>query len=167
MIHLYTGSGKGKTTAALGLSLRASGAGMRVFFCQFLKRGSFSEIKALRGLKGITVCQFGSGCFVRRTPTAGDKDAARKGLERARKAVTEGAYDLVVLDEICAAITCKLVSAREVNGLLAAAPQKVEIVLTGRNAPRSVCARADLISRITDARHYYHRGVKARRGIEF
>lgn len=165
-VHVYTGDGKGKTTAALGLALRAAGAGMRVYIAQFLKRGRYSEVKALESVKGVTLEQFGRPEFVRE-PTESDRRAARWGLVAVATAMTGGRYEVVVADELCTAIAAKVVSVDAVEKLLALRPAHVELVLTGRRAPARIVRAADLATEMRPLKHYYTRGVKARKGIEF
>jgi len=167
LIQIYTGDGKGKTTAALGLALRAAGAGLKVYLGQFIKKGEFSEIKALRRLKPkIIVCQYGGGRFVKGKPSAADIRCAKKGLATLRKAMLSGKYDLVIADEINCAVNAGLIAAKEVLLLIATKPAGVELVLTGRNAPRQIMKRADLITEMRKIRHPFDRGQPGRMGIE-
>lgn len=167
MIQVYTGNGKGKTTAAIGLAVRASGAGMKVYIAQFCKGRFYSEIKALKNIKRIKIEQFGRSCFISRAPQEADRRLALKGLEKARKAITCGEYNLVVLDEINIAVKFKLISLQDLLELIGDIPGKVEVVLTGRYAHPKLKSFADLFSRVEEVKHYYNRGVKARKGIEF
>jgi cob(I)alamin adenosyltransferase len=165
--HIYTGNGKGNTTAALGLSLRAAGAGLKVYFGQFIKSAEYNEIKALARFQDlITVAQYGRGCFIRGAPCAADIDMARNGLRALYDALTSGAYDLVVADEANVAFGCGLITEADLLGLMEARPPAVELVLTGRGAPPSVIARADLVTEMREIKHYYQQGVLAREGIE-
>ncbi len=166
-IHLYTGNGKGKTTAALGLALRAAGAGMRILFAQFVKGQEYSELKAIRNsLPQITVRQYGLDCFIINRPTQNDIDAARKGFEEVSEAVLSGEYDLIVMDEAAIAIYYNLFAVEELIELLKRKPVETEIVITGRYAPPELIGFADLVTEMKEVRHYYSEGVKARRGIE-
>ena len=166
-IHVYTGDGKGKTTAALGLALRAAGAGLRVGLIQFLKDGDYSEIKALRAVSpSIRVAQFGTGRFVRGRPTAEDRTRAAQGLEAAREALSGEEHDLVILDEINVAGALGLVDEEAVLALLEQRAPHVEVVLTGRRAPATWCEAADLVTRMQAQKHYFQKGVSARVGIE-
>jgi cob(I)alamin adenosyltransferase len=165
-VQVYTGSGKGKTTAALGLALRAAGAGLKVFIAQFVKGARCSEHRALERFEGAIVCrQYGRG-FIRQTPGKADIAAAREGLREAAEAVRSGAYDLVILDEVNVAVYYGLIGVDEILGLIKGKPENVELVLTGRNAPERVIEEADLVTEMREVKHYYQRGVKARRGIE-
>ena len=166
-VQVYTGDGKGKTTAALGLALRAAGAGLRVYFGQFIKNADYSEIKALaRFADCITVRQFGRGCFLLTEPAPEDRAAARRALEGLSEALTSGDYDLVIADEANVAVTLGLIEANDLVSLIDLRPEQVELVLTGRGAPAAVLARADLVTEMHCVRHYYDRGVAARVGIE-
>jgi cob(I)alamin adenosyltransferase len=167
MIQVYTGNGKGKTTAALGLAIRAVGAGFNVYIGQFAKGRTYSELAVLQSLKNIKVEQFGRRCFIRIKPDKKDIELACNGLRKAKKIILNGKHRLVILDEINIAIKFKLVSLREVISILEDAPKNVEVVLTGRYACPQILKIADLASEIKEKKHYYNKGVKARRGIEF
>ena len=166
-IQVYTGNGKGKTTAALGLSLRAAGAGLKVIVVQFLKSGDYSEIKALAKLSDlITIEQYGLGHFVRGKPSPEDMEAGKKGLERVRSIIADGKYDVVVIEEGNVAVTCGLFSAQDLLDAIAGKPDHMEIVITGRGAAREIIETADLVTEMKEIKHYYQKGVKARHGIE-
>ena len=166
-VHVYTGNGKGKTTAALGLCLRAVGAGFRVYIAQFMKAGNYSELKALKRLGDqVTVAQFGSGRFVRGMPSDEDKRKARKGYQAALAALTGGDYQMVILDESLVALNQGLLSMVELQSILDQRPEAVELVLTGRHAPSEVTAQADLVTDMQEVKHYFQRGIMARDGIE-
>ena len=166
-IQVYTGNGKGKTTAALGLSLRAAGAGLKVIIVQFLKSGDYSEIKALAKLSDlITIEQYGLGHFVRGKPSPEDMEAGKKGLERVRSIIADGKYDVVVIEEGNVAVTCGLFSAQDLLDAIAGKPDHMEIVITGRGAAREIIETADLVTEMKEIKHYYQKGVKARHGIE-
>jgi len=167
MIQVYTGNGKGKTTVALGLSLRAAGAGQNVFIGQFIKGKCYSELSALKKFKNIKVEQFGRGCFIKKSPAKIDFALAQKGLNKIKKVIAQGKFGLIVLDEVNVALDLGLLNSKEVIETLKAAPKKTEIVLTGRNAPAQIIKIADLVSSIQEIKHYYRSGVKCRRGIEF
>lgn len=168
LVQIYTGDGKGKTTAALGLALRALGAGLRVYLGQFIKKGSTSEIKALRRFHSrITVRQYGRGCFVRGKPVAADIRAARQGLKELQEALAGRKYDLVICDEIICALNAGLIGMEDVMQLLAAKPTAVELVLTGRDAPGKIIKRADLVTEMRKVRHPFDGGIPARKGIEY
>ena len=173
-IHVYTGDGKGKTTAALGLALRAVGAGWKVLFTQFLKHGEFSEIKALKKFGDqVTIRQYGSGRFItcqgdrpKGRPSEKEMEMARTGLSEIMQVMEEGKYDLIVLDEINVAVHFGLIQVESVINLLERRPQDVELVLTGRWAPKEITERADLVTEARMIKHYLSKGVKARKGIE-
>lgn len=165
-VHVYTGNGKGKTTAALGLSVRAVCAGKRVFFGQFVKGMKYSETKAVDYLPNFEMEQFGLNCFIEQEPTQADIDAARAGLARMREIIASGAYDLVVLDEVHIAIYFQLIETSDVLELLANRPEHVELICTGRYAPQELIDMADLVTEMKEIKHYYTQGVMARKGIE-
>lgn len=166
-VQVYTGDGKGKTTAALGLIVRAAGAGLRVFLGQFMKAGAYSEIRALRDrFPEVTVRQFGRGRFIRGRPSPADVRAAQEGLAALRHAMRSGLYDVVIADEANTAAQAGLLAPADLLALIEDKPERVELVLTGRGAPRKLVRRADLVTEMVEVRHYYSRGVKARPGIE-
>ena len=167
-VHVYTGNGKGKTTAAFGMALRAEGAGLKVFIGQFVKGKTYNENVAItRNLKNITVKQYGLGCFIIKTPTTNDIKAARKGLEEMKKIILDGKYDVVVMDEVTIALHYKLFEVDELIGLIRKKPGHVELVLTGRYAPTEIIEVADLVTEMKEVKHYYQRGIEARAGIEY
>ncbi len=167
MIQVYTGNGKGKTTAALGLALRAAGAGFRVYIIQFIKGRRYSELAALKKIKKITLVQCGRGCFIKDKPQAKDIILAKAGLAKVKQVIAQRRYRLVILDEINVAMKIGLLEIDEVMNILKKSPRNIELVLTGRYAPPAILKIADLISDIRETKHYYQKGVKARRGIEF
>jgi cob(I)alamin adenosyltransferase len=166
-IHLYTGNGKGKTTAALGLALRALGAGKRIFIGQFVKGMPYAEEKALVRFPEITIKKFGRNCFIENEPTQEDISTACEGLSEIAQLVPSGEYDMIVLDEICIALHFKLFKTEEVLNILANRTSHLEIVLTGRYAPDALYEVADLVTEMKEIKHYYKTGVQARKGIEF
>jgi len=166
-VQVYTGDGKGKTTAALGLALRAVGAGLRVFIAQFAKGMPSSELVSLERLADlVTVRQYGLGGFVRGSPTPADVAAAREGLAEVREAVASGRWDVVILDEANIATHFGLFSVEELLEVVDLAGGRVEIVVTGRRADPRLLARADLVTEMREVKHYFAKGVPARRGIE-
>lgn len=167
-IQVYTGNGKGKTTAAFGLALRAAGAGKKVFIAQFVKGRKYSETDALsRYLPQVTVKQYGRGCFIVKEPEAEDVKAARRGLAEVKKIISEGKYDILVLDEASIAIYYKLFSINELTDILKKKKEETEIIITGRYAPRELIDTADLVTEMKEVKHYYTTGVEAREGIEY
>jgi cob(I)alamin adenosyltransferase len=166
-VQVYTGDGKGKTTAALGLALRASGHGMRTYIGQFMKGQIYGELDALRDHPCITIEQYGDVRCIRREEATPDHVAqAQRGLERAREAMLSGEYDIVVLDEVNVTIWFGLLTVEEVLALLDEKPEHVEVILTGRRAPQELIERADLVTEMREIKHYYQQGVLAREGIE-
>ncbi len=165
-IQVYTGKGKGKTTAALGLSLRAICAGKKVFFGQFMKGQNYSELKANNLLKNFTCEQFGGERFITGEPTKKDIEIAEKGLERIREVLLSDEYDIVVLDEINVSLHFKLISTEKVIEIIKSKPQRTEIVMTGRHAPEEIIEIADLVTEMKEIKHYYGKGIEARTGIE-
>lgn len=166
-VHVYTGNGKGKTTSALGLSLRAIGAGKKVFFGQFVKGMKYSEVKAIEeNLDGFEIEQFGLECFIDKEPQQEDIDIAKNGLNKMREIINSGEYDVVVLDEINIALYYKLFDVSEVVEIIENRPDGVEIICTGRYAKDEILEIADLITEMKEVKHYYSKGVMARKGIE-
>lgn len=167
-IQVYTGNGKGKTTAALGLALRAAGAGKKVYFAQFVKGKIYSEIDAInRYIPEVTIKQYGRGCFIVNEPTSEDIHAAREGLAEVAVVIQSGKYDLVILDEATIALHYKLFSTEELIAVLRAKSAETEIVVTGRYAPPELIELADLVTEMKEIKHYYRIGVQARKGIEY
>jgi cob(I)alamin adenosyltransferase len=168
-VQVYTGNGKGKTTASLGLALRAYGANLRIFIGQFVKGQSYSEIKAItRCLNNITVKQYGRKCFIKSSqPEKQDIELARNGLREVSGIVKSGNYDLVILDEANVAVSLKLFSVEDLLKVINDKPDSVEIIITGRNADPQLIERADLVTEMRSIKHYYDRGIKARKGIEY
>lgn len=170
MVHVYTGNGKGKTTAALGLALRAIGHGYNVFMLQFMKGSkNYGEIIAAgKYLPGLTIVQSGLETFVsKEDPAQVDIDLALDGLKLAKKVISENQYDLVILDEINVALDFKLVPLEDVVDLIKNKPSEMELVLTGRYAPKEVMELGDVVSDVTLVNHPYYHGVEAREGIEY
>ena len=166
-IQIYTGNGKGKTTAAFGLALRAAGAGRKVFFAQFVKGQIYSEVKAIRQfIPSIEIRQYGLACFIRNTPTQADIEAARTGLKEVADIISSGKYDIVVLDEANIAIYYGLFTAGELIEVLRQKPDETEIIITGRYAVPELIEIADLVTEMQEVKHYYTKGVQARTGIE-
>ena len=166
-VQVYTGNGKGKTTAALGLSLRAAGAGLKVFIGQFIKTGDYSEIKALERFPDlITVEQFGQGRFINGKPDAQDMALCRKGLKRIREVMAAGGYQVIILEEANVAVKYGLISETDLEELIKEKAGDVELVITGRGATDRIIALADLVTEMVAVKHYYEKGVAARTGIE-
>jgi len=164
-VHLYTGDGKGKTTAALGLAIRAVGAGFRVLFAKFIKGRPYSEDALLRTLSPkLDLRIYGRDCFIQRDPEPEDVRLAREGLADAVAAMAS--FDLVILDEITIALHFELISIDDLFNLLDRRPASTELVLTGRYAPQELIERADLVTEMREVDHYYRRGTPARKGID-
>lgn len=168
-IQIYTGNGKGKTTAAIGMAVRAAGHGYRTYIGQFLKGRTYGELTSLAKLSSlIVVRQFGRNAFVHvdKNPDPRDIAKAEEGLRCCREAILSGTFHLVILDEINIAVYFNLISEDKVLELLAEKPEGVELVLTGRYAPESFIKQADLVTEMKEIKHYYTRKVAARDGIE-
>ncbi len=166
-VQVYTGDGKGKTTAALGLALRAAGHGLTTYMGQFMKGQSYGELEALRDPPLIRIEQYGGARCLRREEISGDDIAsAKRGLERAREVMLSEKPDIVVLDEVNVALWFGLLSLSEVSTFLDERPESVEMVLTGRRAPAELVETADLVTEMVEVKHYYRRGVPARAGVE-
>lgn len=167
MIHIYTGNGKGKTTAAIGLSIRAAMAGKKVFIGQFIKGMPYSELKLVEYIPNIEIQQFGRDCFIEKVPTEEDILMAKRGLDICGEILEKGEHDLVVLDELNIALYFKLFTVEEAIDVLNKRKANTEIVITGRYAPKELIDMADLVTEMVEVKHYYNEGVEAREGIEF
>ncbi len=166
-IHVYTGNGKGKTTAALGLALRAVGADYKVFIGQFAKGTWYSELDAVRMLSDhITLKQYGRGGFIRNKPSEVDVQQAQAGLEEMKQIIYSGEYQVVIMDEVNIAVHYQLITVDELLQLMDNKAKSVELVITGRYADQRIVDRADLVTEMKDIKHYFQQGVKARVGIE-
>ena len=168
LVHIYTGPGKGKTTAALGLGLRAAGAGNKVHVVQFMKGRRYSEIDSIEKLPNFTISQHGRDEFVsKENPEKIDIDLAQNGFSYAKEIVKSGKYDLIILDEINVAIDFNLISLEDVLKLINEKPKKLELVLTGRYADPKLIQIADVVTEMLEIKHPYQRGIMARKGIDF
>jgi len=168
-VQVYTGNGKGKTTAALGLAFRALGCGLKTYIGQFMKGQKCSELDAARVVSGfITIEQYGKTGFTRdkEHPDAEGMRNAKAGLVKARKAMLSGKYDIIVLDEINTAYFFHLITIEEMLELVKKKPDGVELVFTGRYAPQEVIEAADLVTEMVEVKHYYSKGMLSRKGIE-
>lgn len=166
-IQVYTGNGKGKTTAALGLAIRAAGAGLKVFIGQFIKMGEYSELKALKRFEDlITVEQFGRGRFIKGKPSAQDIEAARKGIERIKTILSAGEHHVVIMEEATVAAGLGLLSVQDILEIMTEKPEEIELVITGRGADSRIIEKADLVTEMKEVKHYFQKGVPARIGIE-
>jgi cob(I)alamin adenosyltransferase len=168
LVQIYTGDGKGKTTAALGLALRAAGRGLMVFIAQFAKGVFYGELQALKRFEPqITLHQYGRKTFIHDEPTEEDVRLAREGWREIQEVIARGKCDLVILDEIGIALHYRLVTLEEATELVRRKPDTVELVLTGRKIPEELYVEADLVTEMREIKHYYNAGVAARKGIEF
>lgn len=168
-IQIYTGNGKGKTTAAIGQAIRAAGSGMKTLIIHFMKNFPYGEIKALKNLDDwIKVEQFGDDNFVLRKtpPDNSDKASALAAIERAKKAMLNNEVDLVILDEICVTFYFGLLKVEEVLPLLELKPDNIEMILTGRYCPQELIDKADLVTEMKEIKHYYQKGITSRKGID-
>ena len=168
-VHVYTGNGKGKTTAALGLAFRAMGRGLKTYVGQFMKGQRYGELEAAKQASSyITIEQYGADTMVhvQDPPLEEDVQRAREGLARAKEAMLSGDYDIVVFDEIITSHAYRLISIEDMLEIIAAKPEGVEVVLTGRYAPPELIDAADLVTEMVEVKHYYQKGVQARDGIE-
>jgi cob(I)alamin adenosyltransferase len=168
-IQIYTGNGKGKTTAAIGQAMRAAGSGLKTFIVMFMKDFSYGEIKSIKHLSDwIRLEQYGNDTFVLRKKKPEDKDigAAKKALKQARNAMLSAKYDIVIMDEVCVAIHFSLLETRDLLSMMEEKPEALELILTGRYCPPELIERADLVTEMQEIKHYYQNGVLARKGIE-
>ena len=168
-VHVYTGSGKGKTTAALGLALRAVGHGLQVCVVQFMKSDrQVGEVRAAARLAPhLSIHPMGPKGFIRKTPRPIDHDMARKALEFSRDVIQQDDYDVIILDEINVAVQYGLITVHDVLALTDLKPEAIELVLTGRDAHPKIIERADLVTEMLDIKHPFNEGVEKRRGIEY
>jgi cob(I)alamin adenosyltransferase len=169
LVQIYTGNGKGKTTAAFGQALRALGQGYRVCVVQFMKGRKYGEfLAAEKYLPNLTIHLSGLDSFVmRENPAPLDIELARQGLDLARRVIASGDYDMIILDELNVAADFKLIPLDEVIALIKSKPARLDLILTGRYAPEEVIALADTVSEIQEIRHHYAAGIKDRAGIEY
>jgi len=169
LIQVYTGNGKGKTSAALGLALRAVGHGLKVLIIQFMKGNfKYGELESARKLSPhLTIVPVGRETFVSKShPDPADSQRAQEGFSLARKAIENREFDIVILDEINMAVDYGLIPLSDLLQLIDSKPETVELVLTGRNAKSEIMDKADLVTEMVELKHYYHKGVKVRKGIE-
>jgi len=168
-IQIYTGKGKGKSTAAIGQAVRAAGFGLKTYIVQFMKEFPYSELNSLKHLsEWITIEQFGGDKFVykKEPPDKNEMDKARRGLAAAKSKMLSGKYDLVILDEVCVSIYFGLFSDEEILTFIKQKPENVELILTGRYCPEKLIEKADLVTEMNELKHYYQEGITSRKGIE-
>ena len=165
-IQLYTGNGKGKTSAAFGMALRAAMADKKVYVGQFVKSMKYSETRIEEFLDNITIHQFGRGCYLLRDVEEEDRQAAREGLQACRQALSSGTWDLVILDEVTIALRFNLFTTDELLHILEEKAEHTEVILTGRSAPQELIDRADLVTDMVEVKHYYMQGVLSRPGFD-
>jgi cob(I)alamin adenosyltransferase len=166
-VQVYTGDGKGKTTAALGLALRAAGAGKKVFIAQFVKGMEYCELDSLAHLAPFIECkQFGRKKFIHGEPEPEDYAAAENGLNEVRSMIQSRIFDVIILDEMNVALDMKLIPLEDVLSLIDEKPEDLELILTGRNAHPRIIERAHLVTEMRNIKHYFQKGVQARKGIE-
>ena len=168
-MQVYTGNGKGKTTAAFGLALRAIGRGLKVYVIQFIKGGfDYGELYIADKLPNLKLKAFGRGKFVTEKPAEKeDVKLAEEALALAEKVVKSGEYDIVILDEVNVALDLKLIKTEKVVELVKSKPRHVELVLTGRYAPAEIVEIADLVTEMKEIKHPFNKGQQARKGIEY
>jgi cob(I)alamin adenosyltransferase len=168
LVQIYTGDGKGKTTAALGLALRACGRDLKVFIAQFAKGMFYGELEALQRFEPqITLHQYGRKTFIHDEPNEEDVRLARAGWREIQEVIARGDCDLLIVDEIGIALHYRLITLEEVRELIRRKPETVELVLTGRKIPEELYPQADLVTEMREIKHYYNAGVQARKGIEY
>lgn len=166
MVHVYTGNGKGKTTAAFGLAVRAVGAEKNVYIAQFVKGMKYSELNSLAKIEKIEIKQYGLNYFINGKTEQEDIEAARNGLAGVAEILKSGEYQLVILDEANIAVYYQLFSADELIEVIEKRAPEVEVVITGRYAEDKIIEYADLVTEMKEIKHYYKKGIKARVGIE-
>jgi len=168
-IQIYTGNGKGKSTAAIGQAVRAAGFGLKTYIAQFMKEYPYNELNSLKRLsEWILIEQFGGDDFVYKKELPGEEELAKakKGLQTAREKMLSGEYDIIILDEAIVAIYFKLIETKEIVEFIKAKPKNVELILTGRYCPEELIELADLVTEMKEVKHYYQKGITSRRGIE-
>lgn len=168
-VQIYTGNGKGKSTAAIGQAVRAAGYDLKTYIAQFMKEYPYNELISLKHLsEWITIEQFGGDEFVYKKELPGkvELDKAKKGLQTAKEKMLSGDYDLIILDEAIVAIYFKLIKTKDLIEIINAKPENLELILTGRYCPDELIDLADLVTEMKELKHYYQKGVTSRRGIE-
>jgi len=168
LIHIYTGNGKGKTTASLGLALRALGRGYKVYIIQFMKNGNFGELISGKHLKNLTISQYGSRSFINKNYLEKkDIENTKKGLIKAKEIMRKNKHKLLILDEINCALAWKLIKLKDILSIIRNKPKQLELVLTGRYAHPKIKKLADYLTEMKEIKHPYKKGIIARKGIEY
>ena len=168
LIQVYFGNGKGKTTAALGLALRAAGRGKEVLIVQFMKKWDYGELHSIQLIPQITIKTCGTKDFVHKGKAKEiDYQEAKKAFTEGVQAAKSGQYDIIIFDELNVAIYFELLELQQVLDFLEEKPEKAEIIITGRNAPKEIIDKADLVTEMCEIRHPYQKGIQARIGIEY
>lgn len=168
-VQIYTGNGKGKSTAAIGQAVRAAGFGFKTYIAQFMKEYPYNELISLKHLsKWVTIEQFGGDEFVYKKELPGEEELtkAEKGLLTAKEKMFSSEYDLIILDEAIVAIYFKLIETKALVEFVKIKPVGVELILTGRYCPEELIEVADLVTEMKEVKHYYQKGITSRRGIE-
>jgi cob(I)alamin adenosyltransferase len=168
-IQIYTGNGKGKTTAAIGQAVRAAGFGLKTYIAQFMKKYPYNELNSIKHLSDwITIDQFCGDEFVykKELPGKEELEKAKKGLNKAKQKMLSGKYDLIILDEALVATYFKLIKTEELIEFIRRKPDNVELILTGRYCPEELIELADLVTEMKEVKHYYQNGITSRKGIE-
>ena len=168
-VQIYTGNGKGKSTAALGQAVRAAGFGLKTYIAQFMKEYPYNELISLKHLsEWISIEQFGGDEFVYKKQLPGEEelDKAKRGLESAKEKMLSGEFDLIILDEAIVAIYFKLIETKDLVEFIKSKPENVELILTGRYCPEELIELADLVTEMKEVKHYYQKGITSRKGIE-
>lgn len=166
-LHIYTGNGKGKTTAAVGMAMRTLAWGGSVYMAQFVKGMEYGELRLPKYFPKFTIRQYGRDCFIHKDPEKEDLECARRGWEEVKKVLQEGKYDMIILDELNIALFYKLFPLEEVLEAIDTRDPGPELVITGRYAPKELLDRADLVTEMKEIKHYYREGLLARKGIEY
>jgi len=169
LVQVYTGNGKGKTSAAFGLALRATGRGLKVYVIQFIKGGfDYGELYVAKQLANLELKAFGSGKFItEKPPKQEDIELAQEAFKLAQKIVATGEYDIVILDEVNMALNLKLINVADIVELAKNKPKHVELIFTGRDAPHEIIEIADLVTEMKEIKHPFQKGTPPRKGIEY
>ncbi len=168
LIYVLTGNGKGKTTCAIGMAICEAYKGNQVFIAQFVKGLPYSEHSIIKSnFNLISLKTYGLDCFIEKDPTNEDVLAAKKGLKEVKEIIVSGNYKLVILDEANIALYYHLLETKELINIIKNRPNKVSIIITGRKAPNEILNIADSVTEVKELKHYYSRGIDARKGIEY